>query len=90
MFNLLISFSGTAWETDQLMRMDTDRFLEFNGDEAKNVSLKKPETLKALKKAPALLMYERGAEGPSADIVRYGRLSGITVSGKEPQLVVES
>jgi len=80
MFNVLISADGTAWETDQLMRMDVNRFKEYSdGTEAKSVSIEKAATLRALEQVPALLMYERGTEGPNADIVRYGYLRDIKV-----------
>jgi len=84
MFNVLISADDTAWETDQLMRMDVSRFKEYtDGSEAKSVSLSKPDTLKLLEAVPALLMYERGTEGPNTDTARYGRLSEIRVAGRE-------
>lgn len=77
MFNLLVAFNNTAWETDQLMRMEIDRFHEASGIEAENVLSEKPNILKALEKIPTLLMYEAGTEGPNCDIVRYGYLSDI-------------
>jgi TIR domain len=85
MFNVLISAIATAWETDQLMRMDASRFMEGgDGSEANGISLSKPETLKLLEQVPALLMYERGTQGPNTDIVRYGYLRDIRViPGKE-------
>jgi CRP-like cAMP-binding protein len=84
MFNVLVSASGTAWETDQLMRMDADRFKEYSsGHEAALISLEKPSTLKALEDVSTLLMYERGAEGPNPDIVRYGRLRDIRINVKQ-------
>ena len=83
MFNLLVAANGTAWETDQLMRMDASRFHESSGAEAEHVSREKPDTLKSLEKAPALLMYESGTEGPNSEIVRYGFLSGIKVGYSE-------
>jgi hypothetical protein len=40
MFNLLISADATAWETDQLMRMDADHFKEYSdGTEAELIAL---------------------------------------------------
>jgi|GEM_PF-6266888 len=84
MFNVLVSGNGTAWETDQLMRMEVDRFKQYSdGIEAVSVMLENSDTLKLLEEAPTLLMYERGTEGPSADEVRYGYLRGIRVAGKE-------
>jgi hypothetical protein len=81
MFNVIISSNGTAWETDQLMRMFTERFNQSGGVEAQSISLDTPETLKLLEKIPTLLLYERATESPSADIVRYGYLHDITNAG---------
>lgn len=72
MFNLLISGTGTSWETDQLMRMHADRFKEYSGSEADAVSLEEPASLKLLEQVPALLMYESGVQGAHSDIVRFG------------------
>jgi hypothetical protein len=84
MFNLLISGGATAWETDQLMRMDASRFKEYSdGTEAKSVSLSDPGTLKSVEGIPTLLMYERGTEAPNGDIVRYGSVRDLRVAGKE-------
>jgi len=84
MFNLLISADATAWETDQLMRMEVSRFKEYSdGTEAQSVSLSDPSTLKSLEGIPTLLMYEQGTEGPNGDIVRYGSLRDLRVAGKE-------
>ena len=78
MFNVLVTYNSTAWETDQLMRMESDRFKEYSGGpEADTVSLAKPATLKLLEGIPSLLFYEDGATGPTAPIVRYGTLAGI-------------
>jgi hypothetical protein len=30
MFSLIVSFHPTAWETDQLMRIEADRFKEYS------------------------------------------------------------
>jgi hypothetical protein len=84
MFNVLVSATGTAWETDQLMRFQTDRFKEHSdGIEAKHVSLDKPDTLKLLESISTLLMYERGTEGPNANVARYGHLQDIRITGKK-------
>jgi hypothetical protein len=86
MFNLLVTFDGTAWETDQLMRMRADRFkISSVGKEADRVSKEMPESLKLLEAVPALLMYERDATGPNVDVVRYGRLHEIELAGQELQ-----
>jgi hypothetical protein len=34
MFNILVTYRETAWETDQLMRIDVGRFGEYSGAEA--------------------------------------------------------
>lgn len=84
MFSILISSNGTSWETDQLMRSDTDRFKEYSGNEAKAVSLEDSASLKLLEKAPVLLMYESATtDGPNPDLVRYGVVRDIRVSGHE-------
>jgi hypothetical protein len=38
LFNLLISGNSTAGETEQLMRMDADRFKEYSGAESQGNS----------------------------------------------------
>jgi hypothetical protein len=82
-FNVLISGDKTAWETDQLMRMETSRFKEYSeGSEAKAISLNQPETLEVLESVPALLMYERGIKGTN-DTARFGRLTDVKVRKKE-------
>lgn len=79
MFNLLVTLDGTAWETDGAMSMQSDRFGEMSGNEARGISLKDPKTLKRVENLPTLLMYERGAEGPSVDKVRYGRIHSVSL-----------
>lgn len=82
MFNVLISGSGDAWETDQLMRMDSSRFKEFtDGTEARGIEATNPESLRALEQVPALLLYEDGIRTWATDEVRYGRLSNIQLAG---------
>src|SRR5438128_2672407 len=84
MFNVLVSGSRTAGETDQLMRMDVDRFREYSdGIEAASISSDKPETLRLLESISTLLMYERGTDGPNANVVRCGHLRDIRVAGKK-------
>ncbi len=79
MFNVLVTASGTAWETDQLMRMDSRRFKESSGTEAVSVEIAKPETLRVLEQVPTLLMYELGSERPNVGVVRYGRVRVINL-----------
>lgn len=84
MFNLLVSADGNAWETDQLMRMASDRFKEYSaGSEAEDICLNDANTLKRLDRIPTFLMYERNSDGPNTDVVRYGHLCDIRSSGTE-------
>lgn len=48
MLNLIVSSNPTAWETDQLMRMEKDRFGEYGGYEGESVQIGVPETLTVL------------------------------------------
>jgi hypothetical protein len=48
MFNLLVSASSTAWESDQRMGMSASRFGEYSGDEYEGISVKNQESLKRL------------------------------------------
>ena len=85
MFNVLVQFNDTAWETDQLMRMDAagDRFKTHCGGESDGISSKKPGTLKKLEGIDTLLVYEDGSASPSVNIVRYGRLTEVKLVGEE-------
>ncbi len=83
MFNILIKYDGTAWETDQLMRMDAERFGEYSGIESKEISAKKPATLQSLEDIDTLLMYEKHSTSFNVDLIRYGRLHDIKVDGSE-------
>ena len=77
MFSILVHGNDTAWETDQLMRMDKGRFKEHSDSEHENIVLDRPETLKALETVPALLMYEVGCQ--NASTVRFGFLRNIRI-----------
>lgn len=81
MFNVLISGDETAWESDQRMRMMSDRFLEYSGDESESISLDEPETLKALERVQALLLYENSVGSPGAEFVRVGQMRDIRTQG---------
>ena len=81
MFNLLVSASSTAWESDQRMGMSASRFGEYSGDEYVGISVKNQESLKRLEQVPTLLMYEDRTEGLNADVVRVGQMRGIRTSG---------
>jgi hypothetical protein len=84
MFNIIISGDGTAWETDQLMRILAERFKEGSGSEADRISLSDPASLLELETVPTLLIYEKGAMGgPNEDLVRYGFLKEIKKSGQD-------
>src|SRR5213594_1747869 len=83
MFNILVKYDGTAWETDQLMRMPVERLGEYSGVEADHISGRDPSTLKALVGIDTLLMYEQYSEGSNVDLVRYGNLTDIKVRGRE-------
>lgn len=45
MFNLPISGNVTAWETDQLMRMDAGRFKAYSGREGEPIAERKDRQL---------------------------------------------
>jgi TIR domain len=83
MFNILVSYSESAWETDQLMRMDVGRFGEFRGIESESISVANPSTLKSLEHIDTLLIYEEYAKNANVDVIRYGYLHGIKVVNRE-------
>jgi len=83
MFNILVTYRETAWETDQLMRMDVGRFGEYSGAESEGISVNDPSALKLLEKIDTLLMYEEHSKNANVDVVRYGRLRRIKRVGKE-------
>ncbi|MDX8441651.1 hypothetical protein [Mesorhizobium australafricanum] len=82
MFNLLVSGNGKRWETLPYTS-PIDRFKEYSGVEAEAIDLARPETLRRLEEIPALLMYEVGAGGPHARVVRHGRIRNIVRRGGE-------
>lgn len=75
MFNILVHGNDTAWETDQLMRMDLGRFKESSDSEHESIAVDRPETLRGLESVPTLLMYETGCQHAAS--VRYGFLRNI-------------
>lgn len=83
MFNVLIANNTTYWESDQFMHMDRDRFGEHSRNEIKAVDLDNPATFSLLEKARSLLLYENGAIGDSAHIVRVGHVYDISADLKE-------
>jgi hypothetical protein len=82
MLNLLVSGNGDKWET-QPFTSTIDRFKEYSGVGAEAIDLARPETLRQLEQIPALLMYEVGAGGPHARVVRHGRIRNIVRRGHE-------
>ncbi len=82
MFNLLVSGNGEWWETPPLST-GVDRFKEYSGAVGDEVDLARPETLRRLEEIPTLLMYEVGAGGPHARVVRHGRLRNIVRRGRD-------
>jgi hypothetical protein len=82
MFNLLVSGDGEWWETPPLS-LSVDRFKEYSDTEADAIDLARPETVRLLETVPTLLMYEVGARGPHARLVRHGQLRNITRRGRD-------
>lgn len=84
MFNVIVSSNTTAWETDQLMRMTADRFMErgsSGGREAARVSLSSPASLALVEGIPTLLFYEQCIREPAADVIRYGTVRNVHRDG---------
>ena len=82
MFNLLVAGHSEMWEA-QPYSMGLGRFKEYSGHEADAIDPTIPETLRRLEVVPALLMYEVGASGPNARVVRHGRIRNILRRGSE-------
>jgi hypothetical protein len=82
MFNLLVAGQSEMWETPPYS-FPIVRFKEYSGDEAANVDLARPETIRALEGVPMLLMYEVGAGGAHDRVVRHGRARNISRRGTE-------
>ncbi|NLS07866.1 hypothetical protein HGP14_32040 [Rhizobium sp. P32RR-XVIII] len=60
-----------------------DRFKEYSDAGAAAFDLAQPETLRQLEGIPTLLMYEVGAGGPHARVVRHGQLRNIVRRGRD-------
>ncbi|MDJ1163929.1 hypothetical protein QHI69_18705 [Burkholderia gladioli pv. gladioli] len=88
MFNLLVSGNGEMWEAPPFS-LGIGRFKEYSGAEADAIDVARPETLRHLEVVPTLLMYEVGAGGPHAGVVRHGRVRNITRRGNELAFVFE-
>lgn len=82
MFNLLVAGHSEMWET-QPYSIGLGRFKEYSGREAAAINPADPESLRRLEEVPALLMYEVGAGGPHARVVRHGRIRNIVRRGNE-------
>lgn len=82
MFNLLVAGHSEMWET-QPYSIGLGRFKEYSGHEAVAIDPARPESLRRLEDVPALLMYEVGAGGPHARVVRHGRIRNIVRRGSE-------
>ena len=82
MFNLLVAGHSEMWET-QPYSIGLGRFKEYSGREAADINPADPESLRRLEEVPALLMYEVGAGGPHARVVRHGRIRNIVRRGNE-------
>jgi hypothetical protein len=82
MFNVLIAGDGIAWESEQRLEMPSERFLEHSGDESENISVEKPKSLKVLERIQSVLLYEGGAGGKAAGIIRLGQLRDIRPVGR--------
>ena len=54
MFNILISASSTAWESDQRMEMQVGRFGEYSGTEYEGISTQNQASLKRLEQVQTL------------------------------------
>jgi hypothetical protein len=86
MFNILVSGIGNSWETDQLMRMELERFKESSPSaEAQQIDATNIDSLRLLEQVPALLLYEESMPNAETDEIRYGRLHDIRREG--PNLV---
>jgi hypothetical protein len=83
MFNLLTTYNATAWETDQLMRIETERFKEYSGSEGDDISANTPSSLKLLEGIDTLLMYESASESLNVGVVRYGHVHSIKVADEK-------
>ncbi|MBL9192878.1 MAG: toll/interleukin-1 receptor domain-containing protein [Opitutaceae bacterium] len=84
MFNIIVSSDTTAWETDQVMRMDGDRFMESGsseGPEAARVRSGLPASLSMLENTPTLLFYEQCDKEPPADVIRFGKVRNVHRDG---------
>jgi hypothetical protein len=80
MYNVLIAFDSTTWESGQRMGMAADRFLEHSGDECAHISLTNHASLKELESIQTLLLYEKQSDGETADIIRIGKMRDILVN----------
>lgn len=82
-YNVIVAFDSSAWETGGMMTIDApDRFNTYSDwSEADGIAADNAPSLQRLEGSPALLFYEDGAEGPTAANVRYGRVSHVSHRG---------
>lgn len=78
MFNLLVSYDNTAWETPGTMSVSTGRFKEYSGTESEGISLSNKDSMKLLEGSQTLLMYELISD--ELHVVRYGLMRNINVA----------
>lgn len=83
MFNLIISGNDTAWETDQYMRMEAERFGEYSEKNWDKNSLSDKEAIRVLSSLPTLLLYETCCTGPAAHVVRHGVIRDLKVVDRQ-------
>jgi hypothetical protein len=81
MFNLLVSGTAGAWESDDL-KMPVDRFNSYSGKLAAKIDVDDPATLSQLDGIPSLVMYELGVLGRYSAVARYGRLRNVARYGQ--------
>ncbi len=83
MFNIIVSGISNSLETDGPMRIPADRFTMGSGSEGQNISRENAQSLGLLSNTPALLMYERGMQGPHVTEVRYGQINQVQIVQRE-------
>ncbi|MBW9244501.1 hypothetical protein [Pseudomonas paracarnis] len=82
MFNLLVAGHSEMWETPPYS-FGLGRFKEYSGIDAAAIDPARPESMRRLEEVPTLLMYEVGAGGPHARVVRHGRIRNISRRANE-------
>jgi hypothetical protein len=82
-FNVIVAFDSSAWETGGLMTIEApERFNTYSDwSGAEGIAAENAPSLQQLDGSAALLFYEDGAQGATAARVRYGRLSNVSHRG---------